>query len=47
MIITIRNQFKQSTIRYVAILIVVALSVGMVSTSLLRQGGDSVMGNAS
>lgn len=42
MIITIRNQFKQSTVRYVAILIVVALSVGMVSIpSLLRQSSDS------
>ncbi len=42
MIITIRNQFKQSTIRYIAILIVVALSVGMVSIpSLLRQDGAS------
>jgi hypothetical protein len=42
MIITIRNQFKQSTVRYIAILIVVALSVGMVSIpSLLRQSGDA------
>jgi hypothetical protein len=42
MIITIRNQFKQSTVRYIAILIVVALSVGMVSIpSLLRQEGTS------
>lgn len=41
MIITIRNQFKQSTVRYVALFIVVALSVGMVSIpSLLRHGGE-------
>ena len=42
MIISIRNQFKQSTVRYIAILIVVALSVGMVSIpSLLKQVGDA------
>lgn len=42
MIMTIRNQFKQSTVRYIAIMIVVALSVGMVSIpSLLRQAGDA------
>jgi hypothetical protein len=42
MIITIRNQFKQSTVRYIAIFIVVALSAGMVSIpSLLRQDGSS------
>jgi hypothetical protein len=42
MIITIRNQFKQSTVRYIAILIVVALSAGMVSIpSLLRHEGSS------
>lgn len=41
MIITIRNQFKQSTVRYVAILIVVALSVGMVSIpALLKEEGS-------
>jgi SurA N-terminal domain len=43
MIITIRNQFKQSTVRYAAIFIVVALSLGMVSIpSLLRNAsGDA------
>ena len=37
MIITIRNQFKQSTFRYIAIFIVIVMGVGMVSIpSLLR-----------
>jgi hypothetical protein len=40
MIITIRNQIKQSTFRYIAFFIVVVLGVGMISIpSLLRQQG--------
>jgi hypothetical protein len=42
MIITIRNQFKQSTFRYIAIFIVVVLGAGMVSIpSLLRNEGGA------
>ncbi len=40
MIITIRNQFKQSTFRYIAIFIVLVMALGMVSIpSLLRHEG--------
>ena len=42
MIITIRNQFKQSTFRYIAIFIVIVMGVGMVSIpSLLRHEGGA------
>ena len=40
MIITIRNQFKQSTFRYIAMFIVVAMGVGMISIpSLMKYEG--------
>jgi len=40
MIITIRNQFKQSTFRYIAIFIVIVMGLGMISIpSLLRNEG--------
>lgn len=42
MIITIRNQFKQSTFRYIAIFIVFVMGLGMVSIpSLLRNEGGA------
>ncbi|HLW73379.1 MAG TPA: peptidylprolyl isomerase [Candidatus Babeliales bacterium] len=37
MIITIRNQFKQSTFRYIAIFIVIVLGAGMVSVPLMMK----------
>ena len=42
MIITIRNQFKQSTFRYIAIFIVIVLGAGMISIpALLRNEGGA------
>lgn len=42
MIITIRNQFKQSTFRYIALFIVIVMGAGMVSIpSLLRNEGGA------
>ena len=42
MIITIRNQFKQSTFRYIAIFIVIVLGAGMISIpALLKNEGGA------